>query len=49
MSVSGGEMNNLDNFIEQLVQCKPLKETEVKFLCEKVKLIRNKIGQRNFQ
>jgi hypothetical protein len=36
MNVSSGEINNLDNFIEQLTQCKPLKETEVKFLCEKV-------------
>jgi hypothetical protein len=36
MNVNSGEMNNLDNFIEQLTQCKPLKETEVKFLCEKV-------------
>jgi serine/threonine-protein phosphatase 2A catalytic subunit len=39
MNVSSGEINNLDKFIEQLVQCKPLKETEVKFLCEKVKQI----------
>jgi len=36
MNVSGSEINNLDNFIEQLSLCKPLKETEVKFLCEKV-------------
>jgi hypothetical protein len=36
MNISGGEYNNLDNFIEQLMQCKPLKESEVKFLCEKV-------------
>ncbi len=36
MNVSGSEINNLDSFIEQLTQCKPLKETEVKFLCEKV-------------
>jgi len=36
MNVSSTEINNLDNFIEQLIQCKPLKETEVKFLCEKV-------------
>jgi len=36
MNVTGTEINNLDNFIEQLTQCKPLKETEVKFLCDKV-------------
>ena len=36
MNNSTGEINNLDNFIEQLFQCKPLKETEIKFLCEKV-------------
>ncbi len=36
MNVSSSEINNLDGFIEQLTQCKPLKETEVKFLCEKV-------------
>jgi hypothetical protein len=38
MSISGGDISNLDNHIEQLMQCKPLKEAEVKFLCEKVKL-----------
>jgi hypothetical protein len=27
---------NLDKFIEQLSECKPLNETEVKFLIEKV-------------
>ena len=30
------DVNNLDNFIEQLMNCKPLKECEVRFLCEKV-------------
>ena len=47
--MSSGEINNLDNFIEQLTQCKPLKETEVKFLCEKVKGIYKKLGKRNIQ
>ncbi len=28
---------NIDKFIEQLSQCKPLSENEVKFLIEKVK------------
>ena len=36
MNISSGEYTNLDLFIEKLEQCKPLKETEVKFLCEKV-------------
>ncbi len=31
------DTSNLDAFIEQLQQCKPLKEAEVKFLCERVK------------
>ena len=48
MNVSGGEMNNLDQFIEQLIQCKPLKETEVKFLCEKVKQNHKKNRQKKF-
>jgi glutamate synthase domain-containing protein 2 len=48
MSFSSSDINNLDNFIEQLSKCKPLKETEVKFLCEKViNLI--KIGERDFK
>lgn len=38
MNVNSGEIGNLDNYIEQLVTCKPLKESEVKFLCEKVKI-----------
>ena len=42
MNVSSSELNNLDHFIEQLTQCKPLKETEVKFLCEKAKEIFSK-------
>jgi hypothetical protein len=40
------EPNSLDLFIEQLMTCKPLRESEVKFLCEKVLFI--KTGQRNF-
>jgi serine/threonine-protein phosphatase 2A catalytic subunit len=28
--------NNLDRQIEQLMQCKPLPEAEIKQLCEKV-------------
>ena len=30
------EINNLDRYIEQLLQCKPLSEVEVKNLCDKV-------------
>ena len=36
MNINTGEINNLDGFIEQLMTCKPLRESEVKFLCEKV-------------
>ncbi len=36
MNISSGEIGNLDSFIEQLLTCKPLKESEVKFLCDKV-------------
>jgi hypothetical protein len=28
---------DLDKFIEQLWECKPLSESEVKFLCDKVR------------
>ena len=40
----GGDLNmtdigNLDRQIEILMECKPLSETEVKQLCEKVGLI----------
>ena len=48
MNITSGETNNLDNFIEQLSQCKPLKETEVKFLCEKVKNFFNKKRQKKY-
>lgn len=36
MNISSSEIGNLDSFIEQLLNCKPLRENEVKFLCEKV-------------
>ncbi len=36
MNISSSDTNNLDAFIEQLLNCKPLRENEVKFLCEKV-------------
>jgi serine/threonine-protein phosphatase 2A catalytic subunit len=36
MNVNPNEIGNLDNYIEQLMNCKPLKESEVKFLCDKV-------------
>jgi len=36
MSISPNEIGNFDGYIEQLMTCKPLKESEVKFLCEKV-------------
>jgi hypothetical protein len=36
MNVSPSEIGNLDVFIDQLMTCKPLRENEVKFLCEKV-------------
>jgi hypothetical protein len=34
--MTSGDVSSLDNQIEQLMQCKPLKEAEVKSLCEKV-------------
>ena len=37
MNISPNEIGNLDGYIEQLMTCKPLKESEVKFLCEKVR------------
>lgn len=33
-----GEIGNLDRQIETLMECKPLSETEVKQLCERVKI-----------
>jgi hypothetical protein len=35
----GSNYYDLDKFIEQLTECKPLNEKEVKFLIEKVQLI----------
>ena len=34
--IASSELRNLDIEIEQLLKCIPLKEAEVKFLCEKV-------------
>ena len=36
MSVSGPEIADLDEWISQLKQCHPLKESQVKSLCAKV-------------
>ena len=48
--LSKTEISELDNWIEQLKECQPLEECQVKILCEKVKLnyiIINFIGKRN--
>jgi len=34
--LQSNDANNLDQQIDQLMQCKPLKENEVKLICEKV-------------
>ena len=34
--LSSSDLGNLDVQISTLMQCKPLKESEIKFLCEKV-------------
>jgi hypothetical protein len=34
--IASAELRNLDIQVEQLMKCIPLKEAEVKFLCEKV-------------
>ena len=39
MNLNSSEVGNVDAFIEQLMEVKPLKEIEVKFICEKVKEI----------
>ena len=44
MNVNSNEIGNLDTYIEQLLTCKPLKESDVKFLCEKVKEIDQQIS-----
>jgi serine/threonine-protein phosphatase 2A catalytic subunit len=36
MAISSTDIGNLDKYIEQLMDCKPLAEAEVKSLCEKV-------------
>ena len=48
------EVADLDKWIEQLKECKPLEECQVKVLCEKVLQITNIIfililGQRNIK
>ena len=35
--LSNNEIGNFDKYIEQLYECKPLAENDVKILCEKVK------------
>lgn len=35
-TLSSSDIGNLDKYIEQLMECKPLGEAEVKALCEKV-------------
>lgn len=35
------DYGNLDKQIESLLECKPLSESEVKALCEKVFILRN--------
>jgi hypothetical protein len=55
MTTKGGDLNmgdigNLDRQIEILMECKPLSETEVKQLCEKVNIFllsNTPLGQRN--
>ena len=34
--LSSNDANNFEHHIEQLMQCKPLKENEVKLMCDKV-------------
>jgi len=35
-TLSPADVGNLDKYIEQLMECKPLAEAEVRQLCEKV-------------
>ena len=44
--ISSTDIGSLDVQVSQLMQCKPLKEAEVKFLCEKVERELNK-GKRD--
>ena len=37
--IASSDLRNLEIQIDQLIKCIPLKESEVKFLCEKVKII----------
>ena len=36
MASTSSDLSNLDRQIEQLMECKPLADIEVKVLCEKV-------------
>lgn len=48
--MNSNEIGNLDALIEQLVTCKPLKEADVKLICDKVwYILDNKyiLGKRN--
>ena len=51
--LSKTEINDLDKWIEQLKQCQPLEECQVKILCEKVinLIYKNNIfiGKRNIK
>ena len=40
-TLNSTDIGNLDKYIEQLMDCKPLGESEVKQLCEKVILSSN--------
>ena len=39
MNLNSSEFGNVDGYIEKLMEVKPLKEIEVKLICEKVKEI----------
>lgn len=43
--LTSGDISNLDKQIEHLMECKPLSETEVKVLCEKVNEKKKKKGE----
>ncbi len=38
-SLTSSDVSNIDRWIENLLDCKPLTEFEVKLLCEKVNLL----------
>ena len=46
--LSKSEIGDFDKWIEQLKQCQPLEECQVKILCEKVILIKNNIKYFSF-